>query len=271
MGVMTQVPDEASAVDVAARVRSAVLSRNLDAFAVLLDDNVRWGSDEETPQTCHSRADVLKRLDAFLGSDGTVDVIEVLPSNEAILLGLDVRRQLDGGARRKQPAYHVLTIRNGLVTDIRVLPDRAEAFARAGLASADAEPQMVARQVIPILNVSSLPASFEWFAKLGWARHWDWGDDAGPTFGAVVSGECEIFLCLEGQGGRGRDGGVDGGGEGVWLSVWVDSVDALHDRCAGEGLDVVRPPQDEPWGVREMHVRHPDGHVLRITQPIHGH
>ena len=24
------------------------------------------------------------------------------------------------------------------------------------------------------------------------------------------------------------------------------------------------PPTDMPWGVREMHVRHPDGHILRI-------
>jgi hypothetical protein len=23
-----------------------------------------------------------------------------------------------------------------------------------------------------------------------------------------------------------------------------------------------------PWGVREMHVRHPDGHVFRISQEI---
>ena len=26
------------------------------------------------------------------------------------------------------------------------------------------------------------------------------------------------------------------------------------------------PPTDEPWGVREMHVRHPDGHVFRISK-----
>jgi catechol 2,3-dioxygenase-like lactoylglutathione lyase family enzyme len=271
MGFMTQAPDELSAVGIAARVRTAALSRNLDAFAALLDENVRWGSDEETPQTCHTRSDVLKALDSLLGSNTNVDVIEVLPTKETILLGLEVRRQLAGGARRGHPVYHVLTVRNGLVTDIRVHPDRAEAYARAGLALADNDPRMVARQTIPILNVSDLPASFEWFAKLGWAKHWDWGDDAGPTFGAVVSGECEIFLCLNGQGGRASNGGVGGGGQGVWLSVWVDSVDAVHDRCAGEGLDVVRLPHDEPWGVREMQVRHPDGHVLRITQPIHGH
>jgi hypothetical protein len=28
------------------------------------------------------------------------------------------------------------------------------------------------------------------------------------------------------------------------------------------------PPTDEPWGVREMHIRHPDGHVFRISKGI---
>ena len=30
------------------------------------------------------------------------------------------------------------------------------------------------------------------------------------------------------------------------------------------GVEPVTPPADMPWGVREMHVRHPDGHVFRI-------
>ena len=28
------------------------------------------------------------------------------------------------------------------------------------------------------------------------------------------------------------------------------------------------PPTDEPWGVRELHVRHPDGHVFRSRSPF---
>jgi hypothetical protein len=31
---------------------------------------------------------------------------------------------------------------------------------------------------------------------------------------------------------------------------------------------VLKPPRDEPFGLREMHVRHPDGHVFRIGQPL---
>ena len=63
---------------------------------------------------------------------------------------------------------------------------------------------MHARKLTPILNVSNIAESFLWFEKLGWQKGWDWGEP--PTFGGVCSGECEIFLCEGGQGGRGRGG-----------------------------------------------------------------
>ena len=61
---------------------------------------------------------------------------------------------------------------------------------------------MLAKRLTPILNVSNMQESFAWFEKLGWQKGWDWGDP--PDFGGVCSGECEIFLCLNGQGGRGK-------------------------------------------------------------------
>ncbi len=61
---------------------------------------------------------------------------------------------------------------------------------------------MKAKHVTPILNVSDMAASFAWFAKWGWRKLWDWGTP--PTFGAVGSGEVEIFLCQGAQGGRGK-------------------------------------------------------------------
>jgi hypothetical protein len=113
--------------------------------------------------------------------------------------------------------------------------------------------------ITPILNVSDLGESFAWFAKLGWSKVWDWGDP--PDFGAVGSGDCEIFLSQKGQGAR-----------GFWMSVWVADVDAVHDLCLAEGIDVILAPFDAPWGVREMHIRHLDGHVFRVGRGIdHDH
>ena len=133
---------------------------------------------------------------------------------------------------------------------------------------------MDAKHVTPILNVSDLAASFAWFEKWGWKKCWDWGTP--PTFGSVGSGSCEIFLCLGGQGSRvkgtnsatfGPDGN-ETADKGVWMSVWVAGVDEVYKECVAAGLDVVFPPTDMPWNTREMHVRHPDGHVFRVSKGI---
>jgi uncharacterized glyoxalase superfamily protein PhnB len=50
------------------------------------------------------------------------------------------------------------------------------------------------------------------------------------------------------------------------LTPIPNDVDAVHQRCLAQGLEVTGPPTDEPWGVREMHVRYPDGHVFRISR-----
>jgi uncharacterized glyoxalase superfamily protein PhnB len=124
---------------------------------------------------------------------------------------------------------------------------------------------MQARQVVPILNVSNISDSFAWFAKLGWTKNWDWcARGEVPSFGSVGSGKVEMFLCLDGQGGRGPE-------HGTWVAIMVDDVDAVHATCIREGLEVTFPPTDEPWGLREMHVRHPDGHVFRIGSHPHDH
>jgi len=133
---------------------------------------------------------------------------------------------------------------------------------------------MQARRLTPILNVSNIQESFAWFEKLGWTKAWDWGEP--PTFGGVCSGECEIFLCQNGQGGRGRSdftatfgpGSNEAAEKAVWMSIWVEDVDTIHQRCVEQGLDVTWPPADMPWNAREMHVRHPDGHVFRISRGI---
>lgn len=89
---------------------------------------------------------------------------------------------------------------------------------------------MLARRLTPILNVSNIQESFAWFEKLGWTKAWDWG--APPTFGGVCSGECEIFLCQNGQGGRGKSGfsatfgpeSNEAAEKAVWMSIWVTTL-----------------------------------------------
>ena len=125
----------------------------------------------------------------------------------------------------------------------------------------------------PILNVSNIAESFAWFEKLGWKKAWDWGDP--PGFGAVRCGHFEIFLCQNCQGSRGgptpRHLGADDDTGGVWMSWFVATpaeVDATYQLALEQGLTVTHSPTDEPWGVRECHIQHPDGHTFRVGAGI---
>jgi len=49
--------------------------------------------------------------------------------------------------------------------------------------------------------------------------------------------------------------------------IFVDDLDAYHDQIKPRA-DIIKPPRDEPWGLREMAVRTPDGHRFMFVQPI---
>ncbi|MGH7480915.1 MAG: VOC family protein [Longimicrobiales bacterium] len=128
---------------------------------------------------------------------------------------------------------------------------------------------MNVRNLTPILNVSSLEESFAWFGKFGWKKHWEYGDP--PTFGAVVSGKAEIFLCQNCQGARGGPAARepwDNQAGCTWMTWWVGSraeVDAAYALAQDLGVSASWPPTDMPWNVRECHIRHPDGHTFRVS------
>ena len=97
-----------------------------------------------------------------------------------------------------------------------------------------------------------------------------------PASAESALANCEIFLCENAQGGRGKSDVKttfmpehdETGDKGVWMSIWIENVDAVYQHCVAQELEVAWPPTNMPWGVREMHVRHPDGHVFRLSQAI---
>jgi uncharacterized glyoxalase superfamily protein PhnB len=115
----------------------------------------------------------------------------------------------------------------------------------------------------PILNVSDVPASLAWFEALGWERGFAWDDEIGmnsskPTFASIQAGDdAEIFLACDDQGAR-----------PVWMSWFLPNrteLDAAHARAVELGYEISMPPTDESWGMREFHLRHPDGHTFRVS------
>ena len=48
--------------------------------------------------------------------------------------------------------------------------------------------------------------------------------------------------------------------------IFVDDVDALHDEFAKRGVTIIRPPQDEPYGLRDFTIETVTGHRLTFAR-----
>jgi catechol 2,3-dioxygenase-like lactoylglutathione lyase family enzyme len=119
------------------------------------------------------------------------------------------------------------------------------------------EPERISAECLtPILYVKEFAAAAKYYTeKLLFHLAWEWGRP--PTFGCVSLGRVEIFFC---QGAQGNPG--------TWLCVFLGDVDGYCERIKRLGANVIYGPKDEPWGMREIHVRDPNGHVIRFGQGI---
>ena len=114
-----EVPDMADDTQevqiLARRLRSAFETRDLSTLADILDADVRWGGEEETPQTCHNRADVLAWYGGLHARGFRASVVEAAVEPDRIVLTLDVTRP--GGETSRN--HQVFRIAGGRIVDIR--------------------------------------------------------------------------------------------------------------------------------------------------------
>ena len=116
--------------------------------------------------------------------------------------------------------------------------------------SAPLLPQVDCERLHTTLQVSDIPAAVDFYtSKLGFSEGFLWGDP--PTMAGVNLGEAQIFLQ---QGSPGPEGCV--------VQFVVGDADALHDFQRANGVEVVEPPEDRPYGLRDYTVRDLDGYLL---------
>ena len=60
---------------------------------------------------------------------------------------------------------------------------------------------------------------------------------------------------------------IEGGPRGL-LAAGVANVDAAYDELKAQGVTFVRPPTDQPWGLRTAHFTDPEGNLWEINQSI---
>ena len=114
---------------------------------------------------------------------------------------------------------------------------------------------------MPVLQVADVERSERFYCeKLGFRSHGSWGE--GPDFCIVQRGR--VTLALD----QSQDGG-DIPTNQYWAAyVYVEDADALCREVAGKGVDIVRGPEDMPYGLRDFDIRDPDGHILAFGHDL---
>jgi lactoylglutathione lyase len=60
---------------------------------------------------------------------------------------------------------------------------------------------------------------------------------------------------------------LEGGPRG-FLAVGVEDIDASYATLKAKGVTFLRPPTDQPWGLRTAYFADPEGNLWEINQPI---
>jgi uncharacterized glyoxalase superfamily protein PhnB len=119
-------------------------------------------------------------------------------------------------------------------------------------------PKTLPPHCVPILRVRDAQASADYYhAALGFTKNWEHQLEPGagrPWFISIQLGEATLFLSEHGEDGALR----------THVYLYVDDVDSLYRECHAHGGRVIQPPQDTPWGMREMRVQDLDSNEIRL-------
>lgn len=54
----------------------------------------------------------------------------------------------------------------------------------------------------------------------------------------------------------------------IVLAAGVEDIDAAYSELKAKGVTFLRPPTDQPWGLRTAHFADPEGNIWEINQSI---
>ena len=123
--------DPAGMEQIAAQIRAALQSSDLLAYRDLLDPNVTWGAPDDMNSGCRNRDQVLAWYRRGRARGVRAVVTETSVFGDQILVGLTVfdrRSPSESGGPTER--WQILTVRDGLVADIRGIENRTEAMSR---------------------------------------------------------------------------------------------------------------------------------------------
>jgi ketosteroid isomerase-like protein len=108
------------------RIRAAYQSADLAGLSDLLAPDVRWGDDDH-PNRCRSRDDVLRTFSGWLGKGVSADVLNTDTGSFGVAFRLHVNWTDPTDRARGFQSFHVFMLRDGQITEIRRYNDSRSA------------------------------------------------------------------------------------------------------------------------------------------------
>lgn len=122
-------------------------------------------------------------------------------------------------------------------------------------------------RVVPSLFYTDLDAASRWLCEVaGFREILRWSDPDGVP--RHIDLELNGAVVMLDGGEPGYAAPAPDRQPSSQVLVWVDDVDAVHDRAGKADGTVVRPPRDTPWGLRQFVAADPEGHRWEFTQHV---
>jgi hypothetical protein len=122
----------------ASEIRRAMELVDLPAMGDLLAPDARWGAPEQDVPTCRDAQQILSWYEVARDNGVRADVTESVVIGDNIVIGLNVHPKPDDGAKsRDAQRWQVLSVKDGLVAEIRGYERRRMAidFATSGVSN----------------------------------------------------------------------------------------------------------------------------------------
>jgi catechol 2,3-dioxygenase-like lactoylglutathione lyase family enzyme len=124
--------------------------------------------------------------------------------------------------------------------------------------SPPSSPNVDCEQLHPLLRVGDLRTAIGFYTgKLGFTLGFTWGDP--PEMAGVNLGGVSVHLAVRGPGSASA-------GSAVYFVI--GDADELHAFHQANGVEVIRPPGDRDYELRDYFIRDPDGNELGFGHRI---
>lgn len=123
------------------------------------------------------------------------------------------------------------------------------------------------RGAFPVLYVTNVRRSVEFYALLGYKPVYQFPLEGEPHYIGLVRGESSLGITDSGW-PEAQLGITVGTAPRFELFVYVDDVEAQVAAFREAGHEVVQEPANMPWGERQAYVFDPDRNPVAVATPI---